>query len=134
MKKLHISIYILLAGLCMTSCNKIDRFPETEFTDADFWNTETDLINAANRLYQELDADWIDNRGDDAVNQGGPNQTSNGNRVVPNQSGDWNDRYDEIFTANNILQKGGKANVSQAIKNRYLLKHVFSGLTPILNW
>ncbi len=125
MKKLHISIYILLAGLCMTSCNKIDRFPETEFTDADFWNTETDLINAANRLYQELDADWIDNRGDDAVNQGGPNQTSNGNRVVPNQSGDWNDRYDEIFTANNILQKGGKANVSQAIKNRYFAEARF---------
>lgn len=125
MKKLQISLYILLAVLCITGCKKLDRFPETEFTDADFWNTETDLMNAANRLYQQLDAEWIDNRADDAVNQGGPNQVSNGNRVVPNQSGDWNDRYDEIFTSNNILQKGGKANVSQAIKNRYFAEARF---------
>ena len=125
MKKLQISLYILLAILCITGCKKLDRFPETEFTDADFWNTETDLMNAANRLYQQLDAEWIDNRADDAVNQGGPNQVSNGNRVVPNQSGDWNDRYDEIFTSNNILQKGGKANVSQAIKNRYFAEARF---------
>lgn len=124
MKKFNILFYILLAGLFTTGCKKIDRLPETDFTDADFWNTETDLINAANRLYQELDADWIDNRADDALNQS-PNLTSNGNRSVPNQSGDWNDRYDEIFTANNILQKGGKASVSQAIKNRYFAEARF---------
>lgn len=125
MKKLSILFFILIAGISITGCKKIDRLPETEFSDADFWNTELDLQNAANRLYQELDAEWIDNRADDAVNQGGPNQVSNGNRVVPNQSGDWNDRYDEIFTANNILQKGGKANVSQAIKNRYFAEARF---------
>lgn len=112
-------LYSLLVMLLLTACGKIERFPETEFTDADFWNNETDLMNACNRLYQQLDADWIDNRGDDAVHQSGPNQISNGNRSVPNQSGDWNDRYDEIFTANNILEKGGKAAVSDAIKNRY---------------
>lgn len=120
MKKLNkLSLYILLAGLFLAGCEKIDRLPETDFTDADFWNTETDLINACNRLYQQLDADWIDNRGDDAVNQAGPNQVSNGNRSIPNQSGDWNDRYDEIFTANNILQKAGRAKVTDAIRNRY---------------
>lgn len=117
-------LYIAIAGLAI-GCTKLDRLPETEFTDADFWNSETDLMNAANRLYQQLDADWIDNRADDAVNQGGPNQVSNGNRVVPNQSGDWNDRYDEIFTANNILAKGGKAQVTDAIRNRYFAEAKF---------
>ena len=109
----------LLALLLLAACGKIERFPETDFTDADFWNNETDLMNAANRMYQQLDAVWIDNRGDDAVHQSGPNEVSNGNRPVPNQSGDWNDRYDEIFTANNILEKGGKAVVSEAVRNRY---------------
>jgi starch-binding outer membrane protein, SusD/RagB family len=118
-------IYILAAGLLFTGCKKIDRFPETEVSDVDFWNTETDLINAANRLYQELDADWIDNRGDDAVNQGGPDAISNGNRSVPNTSGDWNDRYDEIFTANNILEKAGRAQVTDAIRNRYYAEAKF---------
>ena len=92
MKKLNLfSLYILTAGLFFSACNKmIDRFPESEFSDADFWNTETDLINAANRLYQELDANWIDNRADDAVNQGGPDAISSGNRSIPNTSGSRN--------------------------------------------
>lgn len=124
MKKLLLPIYILLTGLVLSGCKKIDRFPESEFSDADFWNTETDLINAANRLYQQLDADWIDNRGDDAVNQG-VNLTSTGNRPVPATSGDWNDRYDEIFTANNILQKGWKAQVTDAVRNRYFAEARF---------
>ncbi len=118
---LRLSLYIFCMASLVASCNKmIDRFPESEFSDADFWNTETDLINAANRLYQQLDAAWVDNRADDAVNQGGPNAISNGNRSIPNTSGDWNDRYDEIFTANNIIEKAGKAQVSQAVLNRYL--------------
>jgi starch-binding outer membrane protein, SusD/RagB family len=119
MKKIYRSfIYILAAGLLFSGCS-VDRFPETEFSDADFWNTENDLINAANRLYQQLDAVWVDNRADDAVNQGGPNLISNGNRTIPNTSGDWNDRYDEIFTANNILEKAGRAQVTEGIRNRY---------------
>ena len=116
----RIAILIITVSLFMIGCKKLDRFPETEFSDADFWNTETDLMNAANRMYQQLDANWIDNRGDDAVNQGGPNSISNGNITVPNTSGDWSDRYDEIFTANNILEKAGRAKVSEAVLNRYL--------------
>jgi hypothetical protein len=114
-----ITTYLLTAGLLFSACKKLDRFPESEFSDADFWNNESDLQNAANRMYQQLDANWIDNRGDDAMNTGGPDQTSNGNRSIPNTSGDWNDRYDEIFTANNILEKSGRAQVTDAIRNRY---------------
>lgn len=119
MKKIkQLSIYILTASLLLSGCKKLDRLPETEIPDTGFWNTENDLISAANRLYQELDGDWVDNRADDAVGTS-PNAVSTGNRSVPNTSGDWNDRYDEIFTANNILEKGLKAKVSDAIRNRY---------------
>jgi len=115
----RIIITIIIGSVFLSSCKKLDRFPETEFSDADFWNTEVDLIDAANRMYQQLDANWIDNRADDAVNQSGPNGISSGNVTVPNTSADWSDRYDEIFTANNILEKAGRAKVSQAIINRY---------------
>ena len=126
MKKINrLPVYILLATLLFSGCKKIDRFPETEFSDADFWNTENDLINACNRLYQELDGDWIDNRADDAVNQGGPNEISTGNRSIPNTSADWNDRYDEIFTANNIVEKAPRAKVTDPIKNRYIAEARF---------
>ena len=119
-----ISTYILIAGLLLGSCKKIDRLPETEISDTGFWNTENDLISATNRLYQQLPGDWIDNRADDAVNTT-PNGVSTGNRSVPNTSGDWNDRYNEIFTANNILEKGVKAQTTDAIKNRYFAEARF---------
>ncbi len=120
MKKFTIYIMFLTAVLVFGSCNKLNLKPETQFSDADYWNTESDLMNAANRMYQQLQGNWIDNRADDNVAQSGPNSISNGSRTVPNTSSDWNNRYDEIFTANNILEKGVKANLSDAIKNRYL--------------
>ncbi|MCW3093384.1 MAG: RagB/SusD domain protein [Ferruginibacter sp.] len=126
MKIFHRLLITLFSALLLVSgCTKLDRFPESKFSDEDFWNTETDLINAANRLYQQLDANWVDNRADDAVNQGGPNSTSNGNISIPNTSAEWSDRYDEIFTANNILEKGGKAKVTEAIRNRYFAEARF---------
>jgi hypothetical protein len=126
MKKIkHLSIYILAASLLFSGCKKLDRLPETEFSDADFWNTETDLMNAANRMYEQLAGAWVDNRGDDALNTSGPNQTSNGNRSIPDQSDDWNVPYTQIFTANNILIKGVKAQVPDAVKNRYFAEAKF---------
>jgi starch-binding outer membrane protein, SusD/RagB family len=125
MKKMkQLSIYIITASLLLSACMKIDRLPETQMPDEMFWNTENDLISATNRLYQELDGDWVDNRADDAVNTS-PNTVSTGARSVPNTSGDWNDRYDEIFTANNILEKGLKAKVPDAIRNRYFAEARF---------
>lgn len=125
MKKFkQLSIGILTAGLLISGCSKIDRQPETEIPDIGFWNTENDLINASNRLYQELDGDWTDNRADDAVTTS-PNAVSTGNRSVPNTSGDWNDRYDEIFTANNILEKGLRAKVTDAVRNRWFAESRF---------
>jgi hypothetical protein len=119
MKKLANYICFLAAAALLGSCNKLDLKPETQFSDADYWNTENDLMNAANRLYQQLQGNWIDNRGDDNVAQSGPNGISNGSWTVPNTSSDWNNRYDEIFTANNILEKGVKAKASDEIRNRY---------------
>lgn len=125
MKNITKSIILLAATVvAISSCGKLDRLPETDITDELFWNTENDLINASNRLYQELDGDWIDNRADDNVNTS-PNSVSTGNRSVPNTSGDWSDRYDEIFTANNILEKGMRAQVSDAVRNRWFAESYF---------
>ncbi|MGJ7032146.1 RagB/SusD family nutrient uptake outer membrane protein [Niabella hirudinis] len=107
----------LLLGLTLAGCS-IDRKPESILTDESFWNTQTDLMNAANRLYQQLAPNWNDTRSDESVAIN-INTISNGTREVPATSTDWSDRYKEIFTANNILQKGQRANVSDEIRNRY---------------
>jgi hypothetical protein len=107
--------FALLLG--MGGC-ELDRFPESQFTDAAFWNTEADLMNAANRHYQLLGGFSLDSRGDDNVNQTA-NNVSNGTRNIPASSGDWSNAYRDIFTANNILEKGTKAQVAESVKNRY---------------
>jgi hypothetical protein len=124
MKKINLSIAILTAGILLACCNKLDLKPESDINDAAYWNTETDLINACNRFYELLPGNWIDNRGDDNVNQNA-NLTSNGAWTIPNQSVEWNDRYKEIRTANNILEKGVKAKVTDAVKNRYFAEARF---------
>src|SRR5690242_19013410 len=96
---------IIITSVFLASCDKLDRFPEPECSDAEYWNTETEWVDAANRMYQHLDANWINDRGDDNVNRSGPNSISSGNITVPNTSGDWSDRYDDIFTAKNSLEK-----------------------------
>ncbi|MES2419118.1 MAG: RagB/SusD family nutrient uptake outer membrane protein [Bacteroidota bacterium] len=120
-KLMVVSVFAFM--LVLVSC-KLDRLPETNFSDADFWNTETDLINASNRLYQQLGGYSPDNRADDNTNQA-INTISTGTRGVPGTDGNWSSPYDMIFTANNILKKGVKAQVSEAIKNRYFAEARF---------
>lgn len=124
MKTINIALVCILPFTFLGSGCKLDRFPETEFSDVNFWNTENDLINASNRMYQELPGYAADNRAEDNIGPGS-NQVSTGSRPVPGSSPDWTDPYKRIFTANNILEKGGKANVSEAVKNRYFAEARF---------
>lgn len=124
MKKIKIILLLMLAATFIQSGCELDRFPETDFSDASFWNTESDLINAANRMYQQLPGFAADNRADDNVGTGS-NQISSGTRSVAASDGNWTDAYQRIFTANNILEKGVKANVADAIKNRYFAEARF---------
>ena len=84
MKKITQAFYILMSVSVLSACIKLDRLPETEIPDSGFWNTENDLISATNRLYQELDGDWVDNRADDAVNTS-PNAVSTVQDRYPTQ-------------------------------------------------
>lgn len=117
---------ILLISLVYSGC-KLDRFPETSFSEVNFWNTEADLINASNTMYVilgQMTPYAPDNRADDNTGQN-VNSVSSGNRTIPNTSDDWNRPYDMIFTANNILEKGGRAKVADGIRNRYFAEARF---------
>lgn len=124
MKKLNLSIAIFAASILFTCCNKLDIKPESDLPDDMYWNSEADLITACNRLYETLQANWLDSRGDDNVNQTA-NLTSNGAWTIPNTSDEWNFRYRDIRTANNILEKGGKAKATDIVKNRYFAEARF---------
>ena len=125
MKRIYQYLFIGAAALILGSCS-LDMEPETTLTDAAFWNTESDLRGACNRFYQQLNGSndlgggfSHDYRSDELNNNGGANSISDGSWTVPSTSGSWKDCYWRIFIANNILQKGEKAAVTDEVRNRY---------------
>jgi len=122
MRKINYAL-MLLSMLFLASC-KLTLEPETTFTDNSFWKTETDLRGACNRLDTLLVGFSHDTRSDELVKTSSDN-ISGGSWTVPSTSTTWSDPYRAIFTANNIIDKGGKAPLSDAIKNRWMAEAYF---------
>lgn len=126
----HNIIYSLLigaTGLMLSGCD-LDMTPETTLTDANYWNTESDLRGACNRFYQQLGGSlggFSHDYRSDELRGNSANGTSDGSRTVPNTSGDWTDPYWRIFISNNILEKGLKANVTEEVRDRYFAEARF---------
>ena len=120
MKKIVFIFSLCCMVIAWTGCDEIlNVTPETDFTDDNFWKSETHLKGACHRLYQQFSIDLNDGRGDDQVS-GSSNSISNGSRPIPPTASDWTAPYASIFTANNIIEKGANAPVNESIRNRYI--------------
>ncbi|MCL7989167.1 RagB/SusD family nutrient uptake outer membrane protein [Sphingobacterium sp. lm-10] len=120
----HLIAVLALCALMFGSCFKeIDsQIPETQLSDATFWITETHLIQGTNYLYTLLpgigennNSNWSDDgRGS------GNNSISDGSRLEPLTSGDWNGNYSNIRAANNVLERAAEMTISEQVKARYM--------------
>ena len=120
------SIYavgIVCGMMTLTSC-ELDRLPETTLADNTFWQSETDLRGACNKLYVDLPGFSHDTRADDIIGTAA-NATSSGSWSIPATSGEWTNAYQKIFVCNNIIEKGGSAPLTDAQKNRWLAEAYF---------
>ncbi|MBP5500295.1 MAG: RagB/SusD family nutrient uptake outer membrane protein [Bacteroidales bacterium] len=120
------SIYaagIVCGMMSLTSC-ELDRLPETTLADNTFWQSETDLRGACNKLYVDLQGFSHDTRADDIIGTAA-NATSSGSWSIPATSGEWTNAYQKIFVCNNIIEKGGSAPLTDAQKNRWLAEAYF---------
>lgn len=117
-KSLLVLSFVWLAGCELT------LEPETTLMDKDFWNSETQLRGACNRLYNLLGGYSHDTRSDELVKTSADN-VSNGGRTVPASSGTWTDPYYRIFTANNIIGHGASSSLPEAARNRWLAEAYF---------
>lgn len=104
------------------SCN-LDMTPESTMTDDAFWKSKSDLRNACNRFYDQLNGNNAlgggfshDYRADDLRNRNSANSTSDGSWTIPSSNGSWTDSYWRIAIANNILEKSKRANVTDAVR------------------
>ncbi len=120
------SIYalgIVCGFFALTGCD-LDRLPETTLADNTFWQSETDLRGACNKLYVDLPGFSHDTRADDIIGTAA-NATSSGSWNVPATSGEWTNPYQKIFVCNNIIEKGGNSPLGDAQKNRWLAEAYF---------
>ena len=127
MKKNIIQSIYAVGAVCammlLTSC-ELDRLPETTLADNTFWQSETDLRGACNKLYVDLPGFDHDRRADDIIGTSA-NGTSSGNWSLPSTSGDWSNPYNRIGVCNNIISKGAVAPLTDAQKNRWLAEAYF---------
>ncbi|ASW76367.1 carbohydrate-binding protein SusD [Chryseobacterium piperi] len=108
MKFNHRVIIGCLAVFMLSSSCNVDRLPESGLVDENFWNNEEDVKLGANYFYrslpdlsvsQSLEDAW----GDNLARRETPDVISDGSRVTPAQSGDYD--YNLIFATNNLLEK-----------------------------
>jgi len=120
MKPLKLFLYSSAFFIC--SCD-VDRLPETQISDALYWQTAADLKAASNYLYTFLPTLPIfdDAMSDDAFDRV-INEVSTGSRIAPVESEDYNAPYRLIRAANNIIDKTPRAienGVSEQDVQRY---------------
>lgn len=109
--------------MLLTSC-ELDRLPETTLADNTFWQSETDLRGACNKLYVDLPGFDHDRRADDIIGTSA-NGTSSGNWSLPSTAGDWTNPYNRIGVCNNIIAKGAVAPLTDGQKNRWIAEAYF---------
>ncbi|MCO5238427.1 MAG: RagB/SusD family nutrient uptake outer membrane protein [Chitinophagaceae bacterium] len=120
MKKIRIYILIILLPFFMVACN-LDRFPETDLSDANFWKSDDNFKQACNVFYTLVDGEndifFDDMRSDYAFDfANGANAISSGTRVASATSTDWIKSYQMIFDANKIIEKAETAESAKNIK------------------
>lgn len=121
-KKVATLILIYLVSAC-----QVERLPETNISDDTFWKSEGDLKSATNYLYTFLPGfNTEDCFSDDATGLT-VSGISDGSRLAPATDGNYNNNYNLIRAANNILEKGPRAlsAVSQITLDRYLAEAYF---------
>ena len=109
--------------MLLTSC-ELDRLPETTLADNTFWQSETDLRGACNKLYVDLPGFDHDRRADDIIGTSA-NGTSSGNWSLPSTAGDWTNPYNRIGVCNNSIAKGAVAPLTDGQKNRWIAEAYF---------
>lgn len=112
-------IFLILPAFLLGSCDlSLDRFPESNLSDSNFWKSDDNFKQACNSLYTYICFDeegvynisFDDNKSDFAFGYVS-DPVSSGYRTTPATSGDWDIPYKMIFTANNIIEKGEKSDL-----------------------
>lgn len=115
-------LLVTVVMLLISSCNKqLELTPQSNITDATFWNTPTDFELSANWFYansllsQQYDGTVNnDNMSDISMNTQ-PNSVSSGTYTAPETDAVWNNAYSAIRNANKLIEEGEKSPIKDQI-------------------
>lgn len=101
------AIFVLLLAGGLSCGKKLDLTPESSLTDAAYWKTPDDLLDACTTLYSSMPVmanGYQDNYAD--ISYGAKsNSISDGSRLVPATATEWSGNYTLIRRCNTILEK-----------------------------
>lgn len=133
MRKLtYPTIFAAIGNLLLFAACDLDRIPESELSDAVYWQSAADFRQAANYLYRASSIDWFDadyplyadRMSDNAIGLS-PNNISNGSYLPSANFGPWNNNYTLIRASNKILEKAAESDLELAEIGRYVAEARF---------
>jgi len=124
----HKTILVSFTALLFFSCTKkLDQTPQTDLSDANFWNNTNDMKLACNYLYTLLPP--IESHTDDDMSADAfglsANTVSDGSWLPPATADNWTNNYNLIRACNNILEKSRRVVGDQNIISQYLAETKF---------
>lgn len=120
MKKIIYPLFAFILFLTSGCADFLDREPMTSLSPSTFWKTEEDLKMALNVLYQSMNrSTTLDNQSIDCFGAVG-NSVSSGSYTPGNTDDTWTNSYYQIRRINDFFENYQNAEVTDAVKNRYL--------------
>jgi hypothetical protein len=119
MKKITYLIIILI-GTFLYSCEKdfLEKTPQDQISDPEFWKSETDLELYLNKFYDSFEGWWVSGGGKAPT----PDQGTDLALPSPNQyGGDWTPQLDGVVT---VPASGGGWNWTNIRNINYFLENV----------
>lgn len=119
-----VAIIIILS---LVSACDLNRIPESDLSDAVYWQSESDFQQAVNYLYRGTHNEWYEDdyqlyadRMSDNVIGVSPSSISNGTFLPQADFGPWDENYEVIRAANKILEKAASSGLDSQAFSRYL--------------
>lgn len=105
MNKILKNIFVLIPLVFIGISCDVNRSPETAISDETFWRNADDYKSAANYFYTDLDGyPTSDNWSDDSYGRSS-DPISDGSRITPATSNDYNTPYRYIRACNKLLEQ-----------------------------
>ena len=130
MKSRYIIYTAITAMIAFASCKKdsfLNRYPLSDISPENFFNSESDLQVYCNQYYSQLPVQYfvnVDDNSDDKAPQA-INQFLDGTYTIPSAASGTSWDFSFIRTCNFFLANYAKANLSDSIKNIYVGETLF---------